>query len=92
LGTRDEKLLRDEKYPIRCTVQYYKVTDTAEMSDSIISELATQINKQYNLASDTERGSLVLENSLRNTESTLPKLEIKDDSTMFNKVTMLSTL
>lgn len=92
LGTRGEKLVRDEKYPIRCTIQYYKVTDTTEISDSIISELATQINKQYNLASDIERGSLVLENSLRDTEPTLPKLEIKHDSTMFNTVSMLSTL
>ena len=91
-GTRGEKLVRDEKYPIRCTVQYYKVTDTTEISDSIISELATQINKQYNLASSTERGSLVLENSLRDTESNLPKLEIKDDSIMFNTASMLSTL
>ena len=69
IGTEDRELIRDDKYPIRCTIQYYKVTDTDEISELMIKEIAEQINEGYNSVSDIERGSLVLGNSERKTES-----------------------
>ena len=68
IGTEDKTLERDDKYPIRCTVQYYKVTDTTDISESMIKEIADQVNKQYNLASQEDKGSLVMGDSNRITE------------------------
>ena len=69
IGTEDRELVRDYKNPIRCTIQYYKVTDRTEISEQMIKEIAGQINEEYNSVSDSERGSLVLDNSERKTES-----------------------
>jgi hypothetical protein len=69
IGTNDLALERDPEFPIRCTVQYYKVTDTEEIEEEIIKGIAKQINKQYDLALDGEKGSLVMEdNKGRQTE------------------------
>lgn len=70
IGTNNKSLERDPKFPIRCTVQYYKITDTTDISDSMIKEISEQINKQYNMASLNDKGSLVTENSNRITEPT----------------------
>lgn len=70
IGTNNKHLERDPKFPIRCTVQYYKITDTTDISDSMIKEISDQINKQYNMTSLDNKGSLVTENSNRITEPT----------------------
>jgi hypothetical protein len=69
IGTEDRCLVRDDKYPIRCTIQYYKVTDTIEITEPMIKEIAEQINKQYESVSEDNRGSLVFGQSDRITES-----------------------
>ena len=70
IGTNNKYLERDPKFPIRCTVQYYKITDTTDISESMIKEISEQINKQYNIASLDNKGSLVTDNSNRITEPT----------------------
>lgn len=73
IGTEGRKLERDDSYPIRCTVQYYKVTDTIDISEAMIKEIAEQINKQYNMVTTDERGSLVMNDTNRITEPKLSK-------------------
>jgi hypothetical protein len=63
IGTNNLALERDSEFPIRCTIQYYKVSDTDEIKEEVIKNIATQINKQYDLNLDTEKGSLVMENN-----------------------------
>jgi hypothetical protein len=48
---------RDENFPIRVTVQFYKATSDGVVSDADISQIATQINKVYKNADYV--GSLV---------------------------------
>jgi hypothetical protein len=69
IGTDNKFLERDPKLPIRCTIQYYKVTDTTDISEAMIKEITDQINKQYNLTSLDNKGSLVTGISNRITES-----------------------
>jgi len=71
VGTEDRELVRDDKYPIRCTIQYYKVTDTTDITEAMVKEIAEQINKQYESVTDEERGSLVFGQSERKTEPVL---------------------
>lgn len=66
LGSNGEKIVRDEKLPIRCTIQYYKVTDTLDISENMIREISEQINKHFKAVDN--KGSLVIETSNRKTE------------------------
>ena len=59
IGTDNKLIKRDPDLPIRCTVQYYKVTDTPDIGELVIRDISEQITKQYSLASDY--GSLVTE-------------------------------
>lgn len=72
IGTEDRQLVRNDKFPIRCTIQYYKVTDTVDINEAMIKEIAEQVNKQYETVTDDERGSLVFGQSERKTEAVLP--------------------
>jgi hypothetical protein len=100
-GTGRLTLERNEELPIRCTVQYYNVTDTPIITMSQMNELFDNINSVYSTASVV--GSLVLSNSTRITEPTITKMpvpKIKDiysitDSSVLSdltKVTKLSIL
>nr|QBK88121.1 MAG: hypothetical protein LCMAC202_04830 [Marseillevirus LCMAC202] len=64
-----QTLERDTRWPIRLTLQYYKVTDEITVNEADFQEIAEQINKIYNHASAT--GSLVLSSSKRPTEPQL---------------------
>jgi hypothetical protein len=68
-GTNNLELIRDEKYPIRCTVQFYKVTDDEKIPQDEICKISEQINKIYNHG--TNISSLVYDNTNRITEPTL---------------------
>jgi hypothetical protein len=68
-GTKDLTLERDERFPIRCTVQYYNVTDVATLSEDQVKDLAQLIGKVYESAPAT--GSLVLSTTDRVTETTV---------------------
>lgn len=60
-GTNNLTLERDERFPIRCTVQYYNVTDSAEVTEIQIKEISETIANTYKTATAT--GSLVLNNT-----------------------------
>ena len=65
-GTNGLTLERDDRFPIRCTVQYYNVTDVAIITEPQMKELSDTINTVYSTAPFT--GSLVLSESTRVTE------------------------
>jgi hypothetical protein len=48
---------RDEKYPVRVTVQFYKATSNGEVSENDLKEISSQIHKVY--TSSDYVGSLV---------------------------------
>ena len=62
-GTRDLSLERDERFPIRCTIQYYNVTDTADVSETMLADIAGRLS--------ADASSLVLNTTNRITESSL---------------------
>ncbi len=66
-GTNNLELVRDDKYPIRCTVQFYKVTDDIDIPQQEIFKIGDQINKIYSMGSNTS--SLVYDVTNRITEA-----------------------
>ncbi len=77
LGVFDEmlslKLERDERFPIRITVQFYKATSNGVVSDQDLVDVASSIKKVYDSADYV--GSLVVPEGERNR----PTDWIKDD-------------
>ncbi len=70
-------LERDERYPIRATFQFYRVTDDAVISKELFSDISSKIESVYNMAKD--KGSLVIDHSSRPTESsTIPQNKLAD--------------
>ena len=64
---KDYKLKRDERYPIRCTLQYYKATDNGVVNKEIIDDIVKQLETSQKMADNI--GSLVTEyNPNRSTE------------------------
>ena len=57
-GTRNKKLERDLQFPIRCTVQFYKVTDSTDVPEAIFQDMATKIDNVYKKG--INQGSLVV--------------------------------
>lgn len=73
------KLKRDERFPIRVTYQFYRVTDNSNLTEDDFSYISEKIESVYKLASS--KGSLVINDSNRVTETTpLRKLSIVSDS------------
>jgi hypothetical protein len=68
-GTNGLTLERDYRFPIRCTVQYYNVTDIAQVTEDQVKEIASTIDNTYKTAQAT--GSLVLGTTDRKTEPVL---------------------
>ncbi len=62
-----QNLVRDERFPIRVTYQFYKVTDSEDLTENDIEYMADKINNIYKSA--LSKGSLVLSDSDRVTES-----------------------
>lgn len=70
-GTRGVTLKRDPAFPVRCTFQYYRVTDRDNIDEKDIIDIKEQINQSLKVA--TGHGSLVLNpSSQRVTEPVLP--------------------
>lgn len=67
---------RDDRYPIRVTVQFYKATSNGVVDPRDMCEIAEQIGRVYREADYV--GSLVLEDSDRPTEHTGPKSQPPD--------------
>lgn len=78
-GTRGLVLERDFRYPIRCTLQYYWITDTEEISQEQISQIASQLETFYTNSSN--KSSLVYGKTHRSTE---PKTNIIKENPSFN--------
>lgn len=78
-GTNGKRLVRDTNYPIRLTLQYYYVTDTCEITENLMRNISTQLEKSYTFGEN--KGSLVMGKTERITE---PKdLPIKTDYSFF---------
>lgn len=73
---KGKKILRDDRFPIRVTVQYYRVTDCSNILEKDVKDIADQLNSvtQKSVAS----GSLVFENTDRVTEPNLPQNPVVD--------------
>jgi hypothetical protein len=62
---------RDERFPIRATIQFYTVTDTLDISEQVFREFAGKIRDVFSYGS--HQGSLVTATSNRVTEPGLPQ-------------------
>ena len=69
---QSQKLVRDERFPIRATFQMYKVTDDSNITEVDIKYIADKIADVYKSGNAT--GSLVHETTSRMTEPTLKPL------------------
>ena len=79
-GIGECKLERDERYPIRLTLQYYQVTDESSVPEEIYAEINDKINYVYK--NGVAQGSLVTEKETgRTTESIFGKT-INEDVSM----------
>lgn len=70
------KLIRDTRFPIRVTYQFYKVTDTTILNESDFEFISNKINNIYNKAKN--KGSLVLNTTDRRTEPLFTSLKISE--------------
>jgi hypothetical protein len=71
LGTRGKKLVRDTDFPIRCTLQYYYITDTKEMTEPLVKSISEQLEKFYTHSEN--KSSLVMGQTNRPTEPKVNK-------------------
>ncbi len=76
IGTRGLKLERDFRYPIRCTLQYYWITDTSELNESQVKQISSQLEKFY--IHSKNKSSLVLSETDRPTEPKKHIIEISN--------------
>lgn len=66
-GTQNKTLVRDESYPIRCTLQYYWITDTMDkMTEPLVKTMSEQLEKFYQ--NSANKSSLVMGLTDRPTE------------------------
>lgn len=79
------KLIRDTRFPIRVTYQFYKVTDTTILNESDFEFISNKINNIYNKAKD--KGSLVLNTTSRPTEPIFTPLRISESQPSLFKFT-----
>lgn len=77
-GTKGLKLERDFRYPIRCTLQYYWITGSEEISQEQIGQIASQLETFYTNSSN--KSSLVYGQTNRKTE---PKTNIIKENPAF---------
>lgn len=64
-GVRGFSLVRDEDFPIRCTLQFYHCVDrTADLTATAIKDIATQVSSLYDASAPWNRGSLVTTGSV----------------------------
>jgi hypothetical protein len=69
-GTEGKKLERDTRFPIRCTFQYYRVTDGSSIGEHDVNDIAQQLSQATQKAVAT--GSLVVDGlTTRTTEPDL---------------------
>jgi len=71
-GLGNFRLERDERFPIRATVQMYRLTDDVDISEDLFHSIHQSIESVYNIAE--AKGSLVIDTTNRKTETTVPPL------------------
>lgn len=69
VGTRDLVLERDDRFPIRCTFQYYRTTDQDQVSEHDVKDIVAQLSQSSKVS--VASGSLVLSTGDRKTEPDL---------------------
>jgi hypothetical protein len=77
----ETKLERDERFPIRCTYQYYRVSDTTQLSQKLVDTIAEELKDVEHLS--VAKGSLVYAGEERQTN---PNLKQKDNSEQPSKI------
>lgn len=70
-GVGNNELERDFNYPIRCTLQYYWITDTEILTEEQIKQISKQLEVFYEKSEN--KSSLVFSNTERPTEPNLNK-------------------
>jgi len=48
-GIKSSDIERDPAYPIRCTIQFYKVTDEKNVTKEVFEEMERNISRIYNV-------------------------------------------
>lgn len=76
-GTKDLVLERDERFPIRCTFQYYRVTDQDFITEPDVKDIVNQLSQSSKMA--VASGSLVQSTTERKTEPDLTQTKPTDD-------------
>ena len=79
IGTKNLELKRDTRFPIRCTFQYYRVTDRDHLEESDIVDIAKQLETAYDFVTTDKKGSLVVDHINRTTEPTLSQPKPTDN-------------
>jgi Holliday junction resolvasome RuvABC ATP-dependent DNA helicase subunit len=76
------KLIRDKRFPIRCTFQYYRVTDTRIVIEHDVKDIKAQLSQST--TKSIASGSLVLtKDSSRTTEPKKSNVSLTDSLTCF---------
>lgn len=65
-GVKNQCLRRDTRLPIRCTIQYYHVTDESQVTEAAMTQISEELQRAYTTAQAV--GSLVTETTRRATE------------------------
>jgi hypothetical protein len=73
-GLGNHLLERDDRYPIRLTYQFYKITDEVNLKVEDVQEISQRIHSVYEAGSN--QSSLVLQNTKRQTEPLLASKEL----------------
>lgn len=77
IGTNGLTLKRDMRFPVRCTFQYYRVTDQSNIDEQSVQDIAAQISQAA--AKAVASGSLVTEvDTSRITEPDLANPNLSD--------------
>lgn len=90
----ETKLERDERFPIRCTYQYYRVSDTPKLTQKLVDTIAEELKNIEHLS--VAKGSLVYAGEERKTNPELDnKTNVVEDkpSNIWNNINgMLSSM
>lgn len=78
VGVGDYEIERDPRFPIRCTLKYYKVTDDANIPESEFQEMYEKILKTYKTG--VQFGSLVIDGSTNRTTDAMVNMDIDSNN------------
>jgi len=81
---KDWKLERNEDYPIRCTLQYYKATSNGEVNKEIMDDIVAQLETSQKQADFM--GSLVTEYNPNRPSEWVNNEEVKEDADEYKKI------